>query len=91
MKNIETIVNAGNTEVPCYLAIESLGFKFSIINEKTDQELWVAESLNLRIVASNQLEVLGLIYMRKLRGNDWNASDSEIDSYLSKYYPEALE
>jgi len=91
MKNIETIANAGNTDVPCYLAIQSLGFKLSRINEKKDQELWAAEKSNIKIVASNQLELLGLIYMRELRGSDWKARDEEIDGYLSKYYPEAME
>jgi hypothetical protein len=91
MKNIETIANAGNTEVPCYLAIQALGFKLSRINEKTDQELWVAEKPNIKIVASNQLELLGLIYMRELRGSKWKANNEEIDCYLSKYYPEAME
>jgi len=42
-------------------------------------------------VASNQLELLGLIYMRELRGKNWKANDEEIDTYLSKYYPETLE
>ncbi|CAB1075436.1 hypothetical protein D1AOALGA4SA_3256 [Olavius algarvensis Delta 1 endosymbiont] len=91
MKNIETIANAGNTEVPCFLATKSLGFRFSKLHEKTDQELWVAENQEIRFVASNQLELLGLIYMRELRGKNWKASDEEIDNYLSKYYPEALE
>ena len=91
MKNIETIANAGNTEVPCYLAIQSLGFKLSRIYEKTDQELWVAEKSNLKIIASNQLELLGLIYMRELRGSEWKADDEEIEGYLSRYYPEAME
>ena len=91
MKNIETIANAGNTEVPCYLAVESLGFKFSRTSPNTDSELWIAENDEVRVVASNQLELLGLIYMRKIRGIDWKANDVDIDSYLSQYYPEALE
>jgi len=88
---METIANAGNTEVPCYLAIQSLGYKLTRVNEKADQEMWIAENSNIRIVASNHLELLGLIYMRELRGGDWKASDGEIDGYLSRYYPEALE
>jgi len=59
LKKIETIANAGNTELPCYLAVESLCFKFSKYNEKTDQELWVAENGELHFVASNQLELFG--------------------------------
>lgn len=90
MKNIEIIANAGNTEVPCYLAIKALGFEFSRIDEKTDREMWVAENDKVRIVASNQLELLGLIYMRTMRGEDWKAEDDEINDYLARYYPEAL-
>ena len=91
IKNIETIANAGNTEVPCYLTVQSLGFKFSRLNEGEDNELWVAENLGIRFVASNQLELLGLIYMRKFRGLEWKASDNEIDGYLRKYYPQVFE
>ncbi|MGH1428105.1 MAG: hypothetical protein ACRBEE_09200 [Arenicella sp.] len=91
MKNLETIANAGNTEVPCYLATQSLGFDFSRINEGEDNEMWIAESSECRFVASNQLELLGLIYMRNLRGAEWKASDAEIDVYLKQYYPKALE
>lgn len=86
MINIETIANAGNTEVPCYLATQSLGFVFSRINEKTEDELWVAEKGEIRFVASNQLELLGLIYMRESRGPEWKADDNDIDSYLGAFY-----
>lgn len=87
----DTIVNAGNTEVPCYLAIRSLGFSFDRINPGKDNELWVAENENERFVASNQLELMGLIYMKKIRGGNWKANGEEIDRYLTMYYPEALE
>lgn len=88
MKDIETIAYSGNTEVPCYLTSKSLGFEFSRVNEGTGKELWVAENSTIRFVASNQLELLGLICMRECRGVNWKANDEEIDSYLSQYYPE---
>ena len=90
MKKIETIANAGNTEVPCHLAIDSLGYKFSRSHEKTDQELWIAENEEIRFVAANQLELLGLIYMRTIRGKNRKANDKKIDTYLATYYPESL-
>lgn len=86
MKHVETIANAGNTEVPCYLSIEKLGYSFSRVHEGTDNELWVAENGKLKFVASNQLELLGLIYMREIRGENWKAEDSEIENYLQTYY-----
>ncbi len=87
-KQYETIANAGNTEVPCFLAIKSLGYEFSRTNAGTANEFWIAEKDGKRFVASNQLELLGLIYMRLLRGNDWKAQDKEIADYLSSYYSE---
>ena len=87
-KQYETIANAGNTEVPCFLAIKSLGFEFSRTNSGTEDELWIAEKDGSKFVASNQLELLGLIYMRSLRGSDWKAEDKEIEDYLSSYYSE---
>jgi len=87
-KLYETIANAGNTEVPCFLAIKSLGYEFSRTNPGKKNELWVAEKDGSKFVASNQLELLGLIYMRLLRGKDWKAEDKEIEKYLSSYYPE---
>ena len=88
---MEKVANAGNTEVPCYLATKSLGFSFSRMNEKQDNEIWIAEKGTIKFYASNQLELLGLIYMRELRGEKWKASDNEIDGYLASYYPEGLE
>ncbi len=90
MKTKETIANAGNTEVPCYLAIKLLGYEFSRTNAGEDDEFWIAENSNNKFVASNQLELLGLIYMRDIRGQNWKASDTEIDNYLANYYPAGL-
>ncbi len=91
MKNIETIANAGNTEIPCHLVIKYLGYELSRTNAGKENELWIAENVDVRFVASNQLELLGLIYMRTIRGQNWKASDLEIDKFLDRYYPKALE
>jgi len=82
----EKIAIAGNLEVPCYLAIKTLGYTIEIESMSAEEELWIAEKNNLKIIASNPTELLGIIYMRELRGSSWKASDKEIEAYLSKYY-----
>lgn len=89
--NIETIANAGNTEVPVYLAIKKLGYKLSCEKRNNNEEWWFAENDKQKFVASNLLELLGLIAMRDIRGMKWKAQDNEIDGFLSTYYPESLE
>lgn len=86
MSEKETIAIAGNIEVPCYLAILSLGYSLQMDRRASDDELWIAEKNNLRIVASNPTELLGIVYMREIRGSSWKASDEEIEAYLSKHY-----
>lgn len=87
-KPVESIAAAGNTEIPCYLAIRSLGFEISRVEEEnilSNTELWVAENSEFRFLASSHLELLGLISMRQIRGQNWKAEDREIDDYFEKY------
>ncbi|HAH44670.1 hypothetical protein [Gimesia sp.] len=87
-KPVETIAAAGNTEIPCYLAIKSLGFDISKAEVDTTlsaAQLWVAENSEFRFLASSHLELLGLISMRKIRGQNWKAEDREIDDYFEEH------
>ena len=82
----ESIVNAGNTEVPAYLAIIEMGYSISLLNESSEAgSMWVAKKEETKFVASNPLELLGLITMRERRGLNWKASDREIDDYLAQF------
>ena len=85
MHDQETIVSAGNTEVPCYLSIIALGYNVTKIQGKTENDLFVAENKEFRFIASSQIELLGLICMRTKRGSNWKASDDEIKMFLSSF------
>lgn len=90
---MEKIIAAGNVEVPCFLAIQAMGY--SIKKESLDagteneREIWIGEKEGIQISGFNPVELLGIITMRSERGNEWKASDNEIESYLEKYYPNA--
>ncbi len=84
------IIAAGNIEVPAYLAIGQLGFEIERQVSENDKEWWVARKGDEMFSAGSPLDILGLCLMRQIRGEEWKATDQEIDSYLLKYYPDAF-
>jgi hypothetical protein len=87
---MEHITNAGNVEVPAYLALQQLGFALEQKVHTEDSEFWIATKNGLSFSGSSTLEVLGLCLMRSTRGAEWKATDEEINRYLRTYYPDAL-
>jgi hypothetical protein len=85
---MEHITAAGNTEVPAYLSLLREGCRVERQFLGEVEELWIAEKDNLRISGNGPLEVLGLYHMRKQRGENWRAEDSEIDAFMKRFYPE---
>jgi hypothetical protein len=84
------ITAAGNVEVPAYLALGQLGFEIERRIFENGDEYWIARKDGQEFSAQSTLEVLGLCLMRTTRGDAWNATNDEINSYLLKYYPDAL-
>jgi hypothetical protein len=76
------ITAAGNTEVPAYLVLIAKGYE--IIHRDPD-DAWVAQKGEDAFGASGPLELLGLAAMAEARGNNWRATDEEIDAFLEKY------
>ncbi|HQR42296.1 MAG TPA: hypothetical protein PLX97_06420 [Gemmatales bacterium] len=85
---MEHITAAGNTEVPAYLALLREGCRIERRFVGDVEELWIAEKDDLRVTGSGPLEVLGLYYMRKQRGENWKADDLEIDAFMTRFYPQ---
>ena len=80
------IANAGNVIVPAYLALRSKGYDVRWDRHvEEEQEAWYADGPLGRFTASDPLSLLGLISMREVRGQNWRASDEEIEGFLSKY------
>jgi hypothetical protein len=65
---------AGNTILPTLLAIKTKGYKITQSYTEIDGELeatFLAEKENCRFSANNPEELLGLIAMWEVRGDDW--------------------
>ena len=84
----ESVAAAGNTEVPAYLALIELGYSVDRV-DKDGEEHWIAKKGTLRLTADGPLELLGLSLLRSERGPRWQASDTEIDEFLKRFYPSA--
>ena len=81
------IADAANVMVPAYLTLLQKGFtvRWCNINDDPEQELWFAEDATREFVADGPVALLGLVCVHEARGNDWQASDEQIEDFLSKY------
>jgi len=79
MKRKPTIATAGNTLAPALAAIKSCGYT---VATDDDTGLLRAENEAERFLAEDPVALLGLIRMREIRGDDWKATDDEIDAFL---------
>lgn len=80
------IAAAGNTEAPAYLVLVSKGFDVQRHHAgEPDAETWIATKGTLSLQADGLLELLGLIALHDARGDDWPASDAELDSFFRRF------
>ena len=85
MSDIVKISAAGNVEVPACLALKMKGFSVRWERKDGSDETWYAEKDNLRISGEGPIELLGIVAMYETRGNNWKASDEEIDGFIERY------
>ncbi len=85
----ETIFNAGNTLIPAYLALQSMGYRvwWQRGDSAPDDETWFAEGELGHFIAEDPVSLLGLIAMREQRGITWHASDEQIAAFMDQYSP----
>ncbi|BDM81347.1 hypothetical protein [Acaryochloris marina] len=77
------IASMANVEVPAILALESMGFTITSRVVNADQEMaWTASGNSDEYIAEDPLSLLGLVKLHEVRGDNWKASDDEIDKYL---------
>ena len=74
-----------HTLAPAVMALESLGFTVSVQRRRTQGPLWHAESTALELVANNPLELLGLVKLHEVRGENWSASAEESQAVLLRH------
>jgi hypothetical protein len=80
------IAAAGNVEAPAFLVLESKGFRVErTVDNASDTECWSASKGDLRFLGDSPLQVLGLVAMHEARGNEWFASDPEIDRFHKQF------
>lgn len=81
---IERIDSAGNTLVPAILVLEDRGF---VVTRNTDgeTETWRARRGDTEAVGDDPLQLLGLVALLDARGQDWKASDIELEGAVRRF------
>jgi hypothetical protein len=52
-----------------------------------DREFWFAEQGDSRFVAEDPILLLGLVALYETRGENWRATDEQIEDFLNRYAP----
>lgn len=76
---------AGNVVVPAYLALRAKGYVVRCERSPNQLENWIAEGPLGRFCADDPITLLGVVGVAEMRGEDWRASDSEIESFLKTF------
>jgi hypothetical protein len=88
-----TIGSAGNTRNPCLLALRAKGytlrFWFTKTGENDYQSHVDAEKDGRHFSAPDAAELLGLVAMWEVRGDDWQTKPDEPDVY-DELYPSSI-
>jgi len=82
-----TLADAANTMVPAYLVLLHRGLLVSRDSSFMTHSggSWVAEDSGHRFVAEDLVTLLGLVALYETRGPDWQASDEQIDQFISEF------
>lgn len=81
---------SGNTAAPCYFVIKSKGYDINITSavhpDAPDDRVFQFDAIkgDLFFSASSPEELLGLIHMWEIRGNDWRLRPEEKGIYISE-------
>ena len=74
------LASAANVDTPAYLTLLSKGYAL-----KLQGSLWIAEKGEDSFIGDNPIELLGLISLAEVRGENWRASDEEIQQFMDKF------
>lgn len=84
---------AGNTENPCLLALRAKGYKINFSFTKDREGGYkkdiAAELDGRRFSATTAEELLGLVAMWEVRGDDWKTKEDEPNVY-DELYPSSI-
>lgn len=77
--------SASNTEIPAYELLIELGYSIDRVYSGQPEEYWIATSIENEFIASGLIDLLGLVKLAESKGDKWQASDEQIDNFLSKF------
>jgi hypothetical protein len=75
------LLAAGNTMIPAILLIRELGYILTVNQEKNE---FYAEKDGNSFEADDPVMLLGLIKLYEVKGENWRASDEEIERVLKE-------
>ena len=76
---------AGNTEVPAYLVLKDIATDIEVVDDEDKTQTWKVKVKGVLFSGASPLEVLGLVKMYETRGNEWHASDLEIEDFVKNF------
>jgi hypothetical protein len=79
------LCKAGNTIVPAYLVFRAKGYDITNQHPADGDELWFASGPLGRFTAEDAESLLGLITLAEVRGEQWRASDEEIENFMATF------
>ena len=75
------LVTAANVFTPAYLTILDKGYAV----QKRGEDLLIATRGDDTFIAEDPILLLGLIAVGEARGENWQATDGEIDDFIGKF------
>lgn len=80
MSNQTVIASAGNVMPAAFAALRALGYAVALTS---NGRLCKAENGSLTLIAEDPVLLLGLAKLQEVRGNEWQATEAEVEAYLS--------
>jgi len=85
MKEKLKIFGAGNVVVPAFLALKQRGYSVRRTVREGGTASWIAENDENEFQSEDPVTLLALAAIGETRGEEWRASDQEIESFLAEY------
>jgi hypothetical protein len=85
MKPKIKIAGAGNVVVPAFLALQQRGYVVWREQRADGTQMWIAQNSAIELVSDDPVTLLALAALAETRGEKWNASDAEIQTFLDEY------
>jgi hypothetical protein len=84
------ISGTGNVVVPAFLTLRQRGYCVRWEKAADGAQTWFAESAKTELIADDVLTLLALASIAETRGDQWRATDAEIENFLADYETPAV-